>query len=193
MSEIISIPLILQIFVLINPLSSLPVLVAAYSKKMKVKDIALRATIIAFALAVTIIVVGPFLFDIFNVSVDSFRVAGGIILLLLGISTARRSDDTKASPDTAEALSSLIATPLLTGPATISFLTIKTYELGVLQILPNTVIAFILVGGVFTIFAALIPRINTKAVGIVSRILGLFLTAVAIEMISAGIKGLFGI
>lgn len=193
MSEIISIPLILQIFVLINPLSSLPVLVAAYSKKMKVKDIALRATVIAFALAVTIIFVGPFLFDIFNVSVDSFRVAGGIILLLLGISTARRSDDAKASPDTAEALSSLIATPLLTGPATISFLTIKTYELRVENILPNTVIAFILVGGVFMVFAALIPKINTKAVGIVSRILGLFLTAVAIEMISAGIKGLFGI
>ncbi|MEM4662859.1 MAG: MarC family protein [Candidatus Diapherotrites archaeon] len=191
MIEIINIPLILQIFVLINPLSSLPVLVAAHSKKMKVKEIALRATLIALSIAIAIIFIGPFLFSIFNISINSFRVAGGIILLLLGISTARRSDDPRASPDNAEALTSLIATPLLTGPATISFLTIKTYEIGLISILINTLASFLIVGLVFVIFAALIPKINTKVIGILSRILGLFLTAVAVEMITNGLKGIF--
>ncbi len=189
----INISLVLQIFALINPFSSFPVLMAAYAKKMNVKDIAIQSTFIASVVAIAIIFVGPFLFDIFNVSMDAFRVAGGIILLLLGISTARNSGGVSVQADTAEALTSLIATPLLTGPAVISFITIKTYELGDAVVIANTLAAFVLVGIVFYFLSSLIPRINLRVVGILSRILGLFLLAVAIGMLATGIKSIFGI
>lgn len=190
----INIPLVLQTFALINPLSSLPVLVAAYTKKMNVREIAIQSTFIAFVVAITIIFIGPFLFNIFNISIDAFRVAGGIILLLLGVETARASKETSSSAQTttAEVLTSLIATPLLTGPATISFLVIKTYELGAVTTIVNTVVAFAIVGVVFYFLSSLIPRINMRIVSILSRVLGLFLTAVAIEMLANGIKGIFG-
>jgi len=189
----LSMALALQIFALINPFSSFPVLVAAYTKKMNVREIAIQSTIIALAVAIAMIFIGPFLFDIFNVSIDAFRVAGGIILLLLGISTARNSGGTSAQADTAEALTSLIATPLLTGPAVISFITIKTYELGGAVVAANTFAAFLLVGIVFYFLSSLIPRINTRIIGIISRVLGLFLLAVAVGMLATGIKGIFGI
>ncbi len=188
----INIPLVLQIFALINPLSSLPVLVAAYAKKMNVKEIAIQSTFIAFVVAIAIIFIGPFLFTIFNISIDAFRVAGGIILLLLSVNTARRGSDISAQADTVEALTSLIATPLLTGPATISFLTIKTYELGAFTTVVNTIVAFAIVGVVFYFLSSLIPKINMRVVEILSRVLGLFLLAVAVGMLATGIKGIFG-
>ena len=185
-SGMISYALIVQLFVLLNPLSSITVLMAAYKQKMNVKRIALFSVATAFLIAVLITFVGPYLFSLFGVTVDSFRIAGGIVLLLLGLSTIRPHESEKISIEGVNSLISIIATPLLTGPATISFITITVFEIGPIAMFFNIILAFILVGIVFVMFAHLIPRINIHLVDISSRILGLFLTAVAIEMIAKG-------
>ena len=82
---------------------------------------------------------------------------------------------------------------MLTGPATISFITIKAVELSQLAVAANLIPAFILVGVVFISFAYAVPKVNANLINISSRILGLFLTAVSIEMIFTGVKGLLGI
>jgi len=129
------------------------------------------------------------LFGLFGVTVDSFRIAGGIVLLLLGLDTIRdRKEQTKVNK--VDSLISIIATPLLTGPATISFVTIKAFELGRISIVSNLVLAFILVGIVFFFFSLAIPKVNPKVVSIMSKIMGLFLTAVAIEMMATGLMHL---
>ena len=188
--NLIDIALIIQLFALINPLSSFPVLLSACKSRMNVRKISVSAVIIAFLIAIIIAVAGPYLFSLFRVSLDSFRIAGGIVLLLLGLDKIRPKEEKKQNIKQAEALTSIIATPLLTGPALISFITIKAYEIGRLAIISNLLFAFIFVGIVFTIFGFTVTRINPKAIDISSRVLGLFLTAVAIEMIAKGITGL---
>jgi multiple antibiotic resistance protein len=187
--EILDYALILQIFILINPLSSFPVLISAYKNKMNVKKIAISAVLIAFIIAILIAVIGPYLFSLFNVSLDSFRIAGGIVLLLLGLDTIR-SQKEKNTAGKFDSVVSIIATPLLTGPATISYLIIKTYEIGRLAIITDIIGAFVLVGIAFLIFSFTIKKINEKVINISSRVLGLFLTAIAIEMIAKGIQNL---
>ncbi len=183
--------LALQIFALLNPLASFPIIMAAYRKKMNIKKIAASAVIVAFAVALVIVFVGPALFSMFSITLDSFRIAGGIVLLLLGIHMVRpSSDDDKKEVTSIDSTISIIATPMLTGPATISFLTIKSYEIGQWSVLSGLLFAFILVGFVFLLFAFTISKINTKLIDITSRVLGLFLTAVSIEMIAKGISGI---
>ena len=184
--EWLNFALILQIFVLLNPLSSFPFLMNAYKKKLNVKKIAFSAVLTAFIIAVAIIFIGPYMFNLFGVTLNSFRIAGGIVLLLLGINTVRPKDNGIKEVGGVNSLISIIATPMLTGPATISFLTIQSYEFGHTALLLNTVIAFILVGVLFITFSFLIPRVNVGLINISSRVLGLFLTAVAIEMIAKG-------
>lgn len=184
--------LILQLFVLINPLSSFPVLIDAYKSRMNVRSIAASSVVLAFIIALIIIIIGPSLFKLFNITPDSFRIAGGIILLLLGIHTINKDKERK-NVDKVDSLISIIATPLLTGPVTISFLIIKTYEVGYTSIITNTVVSFVLVAIVFMMFAFSIKRINEKIVIISSKIFGLFLSAMAIEMIAKGIQGLFSL
>jgi len=182
--------LIAQIFILVNPLSSFPVLMSAYRSRMNVKKIAVTAVLIAFIIAMIIALVGPLLFDFFGITVDSFRIAGGIVLLLLGLDTIRAGDE-KGKVTQVDSLISILATPLLTGPATISFITIKAFELGQVTLMSNLVWAFALIGIVFVLFSFMIPRINEKMINISAKVLGLFLTAMAIEMLAKGIYGIF--
>jgi len=190
MVSLIDFALIAQIFVLVNPLSSFPVLMSAYKSKMDVKKIAISAVMIAFVIAMIIALLGPFLFNFFGITADSFRIAGGIVLLLLGLDTIR-SDENAQKVTHVDSLISIMATPLLTGPATISFITIKAYELGQATIISNLVWAFLIIGIVFVLFSLMIPRINAKLISISSKVFGLFLTAVAIEMIAKGMYGIF--
>jgi multiple antibiotic resistance protein len=183
--------LIVQVFILLNPSSSFPFLMSAYRAKMDVKRIAYLSTLTAFAIAAIIALIGPYLFGFFGITIDSFRIAGGLVLLLLGLDTIR-SKDKEDSQNTkgVSGLVSIIATPMLTGPATISFITLKAVELGTHVILLNLIPAFLVVGAVFVTFSCMIPKINANLVDISSKVLGLFLTAVAIEMIFAGIKAM---
>lgn len=188
---LIDLALIFQLFVLVNPLSSVPVLMTAYKHKMNVRKIALTAVLIAFIIAFIIAIFGPLLFNFFGITADSFRIAGGVVLLLLGLDTIRSGDEKEGKVTQVDSMISILATPLLTGPATISFITIKSFELGKLTMTSNLTAAFALIGIVFMLFAFMIPRINAKLVNISSKVLGLFLTAVAIEMIAKGIYGIF--
>lgn len=186
------IALIVQVFALLNPLSSFPVLMAAWKQKMDVGQVAINASIVAYAIALAVIFFGPALFNLYGVSLDAFRVAGGIVLLLLGIETARKSKEVTEVAEI-DGLVSIIATPLLTGPAVISFLTIKSYELGAVPLLISATGAFAVVGVVFYLFARLIPHVNPKVVDITAKVLGLFLAAIAIEMLAKGSMALLGL
>jgi multiple antibiotic resistance protein len=182
--------LIIQLFILINPLSSLPFLMAAYKKDVNVRRLSLHAVITAYFLAVSIAILGPFLFNIFGVTLDSFRIAGGIVLLLLALDTIKPPKEEAYEIGAMDSLVAILATPLLTGPATISFITIKSYEMSQMSLLMNISVAFLLVGIVFIAISYTIAKINIRMINIASKVLGLFLTAVAIEMIAKGMSGI---
>ncbi len=182
--------LALQIFVLLNPLSSMPFLITAHSQGANVKVIAVKAVVVAFLLGVVMVIAGPWLFGVFGITLDSFRIAGGAVLFLLGIKMVTPQPEEDRKIESIDSFITLMATPLLTGPATISFVTIKALEMGKVTVLTNLCAAFVLVAAAFILFSFAIDRINAKVIDIVSRILGLFLTAVAIELLAKGLEGL---
>jgi multiple antibiotic resistance protein len=182
--------LIIQMFVLLNPLASFPFLIQAYQEKLNLKILALKAVLTAFVIAVVIALVGPFMFNIFGITLDSFRIAGGVVLVILGYHMIQPRETQKKKIETIDSLITIIATPMLTGPATISFVTIKTMEIGRTAVLGSLLGSFVLVGVVFYVFTLLVSKVNPKLVNILSRIMGLFLMAIAIEMIAKGIYGL---
>ncbi|MCX6769921.1 MAG: MarC family protein [Candidatus Micrarchaeota archaeon] len=180
---------ILQSFVLLNPLSSFPVLMAAYKKKLNVRQIAIRASIVAFLIALLILFFGPQLFGLYGISTDAFRIAGGAVLFLLGLDTVRPKPK-REDVDEVDSLVAIIATPLLTGPAVISFLTIKAIEQGAPSLVVDVSVAFGIVGIVFFLFSLALPRVNEKVIEILSKVMGLFLMAIAIEMLAKGTRAL---
>jgi multiple antibiotic resistance protein len=187
----LSLPLMLQMFVLINPLASFPMLIAAFRKRMDAKKIAVISVAVAFAIAMLMVFIGPLLFTMFGIGIDSFMIAGGLILLLLGIDTVRHpAEYGEASPDEMDGFISLIATPLLTGPATMSFIILKTYEMNQTDLAVNVTLTFVAIGVLFTLLALAVPKVNAKLVSIISKIMGLFLTAMGMEMMVRGIQAM---
>jgi len=185
----LNVAFIMQMFALLNPLSSFPVLMATYKKKLDVRGIAIKASIVAYLVAMFCLFLGPQFFSLYGVSIDAFRLAGGVILFLLGIETVRPKP-VREDIGEVDSLIAIIATPLLTGPAAISFLTIKAMEAGAVPLVPDVTISFLIVGAIFYIFSVMLQRVNEKAVEIVSKIMGLFLTAIAVEMMAKGMSAL---
>ena len=109
------------------------------------------------------------------------------MLALLGISTAIAEEK---APSEHDAVTTVLATPLLTGPATISFVSLQAESSPLIPLLLTIASAFVAVGAVYGIFVLTIDRFNKRLVTIVSRVLGLFLTAVAIQMMAAGVSAL---
>ncbi len=182
--------LILQLFVLLNPLSSAPFLIKLQKRGVDVKNVAWRAVLTAFAVALTIAIAGPSLFQLFGITQNSFRVAGGIVIMLLGIETIRGDEEESTQTGNSDNFIAILATPILTGPATMSYITLTTYEEGMLKVIINLIVAFIGVAVVMAVLTLMISRVNARLIGIVSRILGLFLTAMAVEMMAKGLDGL---
>jgi len=182
--------IILQLFALINPLSSLPFMISVHKQGINVRRLAINAIITAYVIAVCIALVGPYLFQIFGITPDTFRIAGGLVLLLLALETIRGGDEEYKPASSLDGLIAILATPLLTGPATISFISIKSYEIPLMILLLDISIAFFFVGLIFFVICLSIPKINLRLVDIVSKIMGLFLMAMAVEMISYGMTNI---
>ncbi|HLI46874.1 MAG TPA: MarC family protein [Geobacterales bacterium] len=180
----------LQLFFLLNPLASIPLLLTAYEQGFNVRNIAINATILALVIAVSFIFIGQFMFLIFGISLNSFRAAGGIVIILLGIEMVLSREEKTSKITQARALISLIATPFLTGPATLSFLALTALDNGIYYALASLLLAFIFVATVFLALSWLIPKINVTYIEFVSKIFGLFLIAFGIEMLVEGIKNL---
>jgi len=187
----LELPLILRVFILVNPLSSVPVLADAERQEVGAMGVAWRSVALAYGVALAFVLAGPALFALYGISVDSFRAAGGLLVLLLGLSMARDTKDEGSTSSTpTDALVSLIATPLLTGPATLSYLIIQAARIGVVAAALNLTVAFVLVALVFMAAAWGIRRVNLTYIQFVSRLLGLFLIALGIEMLVRGTTAL---
>lgn len=126
--------LVVLFMVIIDPPLSLAFFMAntkgmRKSEKMRT---AFKAIALAFGIVLSFVLFGELFLRLFSIDMAHFRVAGGIILLLLGIRmalglTLRSSLEDN---DVKDAIPAIIATPLISGPACITTLLISSFDHG---------------------------------------------------------------
>ena len=139
----------------------------------------------------------------FDITVDSLRVAGGVLLFLVAMdmifARASRESITSEELSDAEDRNNIsvfpMAMPMLTGPGTITT-TILFMEKADHIDLKMMVIAAVLLTFVITFLIFWFSDYFNRVVGmtgmlVMTRLMGLFLGAIAVTFISDGIKGLF--
>ena len=178
----------ITLFVIMDPIGNLP-LIINLTKGMPIKEVKKnidRAIFVAAVLLFVFLFLGLRIFDFFGINLDSFQIAGGIILLIIGIMYVFGSSLKYVKHHGAD-LSVPIGTPLLTGPGVITTTIILVKEDGTLV----TVIAAFL-----TLLATWLILINSiklyKILGehwtnVISRIMGIILAAIAVRFITSGI------
>lgn len=159
----------------------------------------------AVAVAVILVVVvwaGSAAMSMFGITPQGLQAAGGVILVLMGLSMLNsqtpRQKSTKKETEEAQVRDSVsvvpLALPIIAGPGAITTVILATQELP--RALDRVALSLICVGIAFLVwicltFAAPISRmIGITGIRIVSRIMGLILTAIAFEMLAAGLTAL---
>ena len=202
--------LFVALFALLDPIGNVPIFAAATAGASLRQRITVSAMICAFAAVFLgfFFFTGLGLLQFFGISLAAFRIAGGILLLLLGLDMAREDflkifADADAATDAQDVrgyakrrfkrLIVPFAIPLMIGPGAISAIIIQAGEAqklgaaGTAASLTAMVAACVVT---FLCFAATGPisrLLGDVGMAIVVRVLGLILCALAIQFIIAGL------
>ncbi|MFO1318993.1 MAG: MarC family protein [Burkholderiales bacterium] len=146
---------------------------------------------------------GNLVLEFFAISIPSFQVGGGILLMLLAVSMmqARESglrQTPQESEETAERHAVAVvplAIPLLAGPGAISTMIIASHRVPgfsyQLKLLAPAGIIAVTVWITLRVSSHLSNRLGTTGMNIITRIMGLMLAALAVEFIAHGLQELF--
>ncbi|HLU51710.1 MAG TPA: MarC family protein [Flavobacteriaceae bacterium] len=184
--EIFSATMIL--FAVIDIIGSIPVIVDLRKKVGHIQSE--KATIVAVFLMILFLFVGKEILKLIGIDVNSFAVAGSLIIfflaleMILGIRLYR--DDT---PETASIVP--IAFPLIAGAGTLTTLLSLRAEFEVINIIIAILINSVFVYLVLKSSGRLERLFGKNGIGVVRKIFGVILLAIAVKLFSANVTGLF--
>jgi multiple antibiotic resistance protein len=195
---------VVTLVAVLDPFLAIPIFlgVAAARAPQARRRLVQAVTLTVFAVLAGAAVFGDALLQVIGASLPAFRVGGGLVLLLMALAMLNASvGGVRQSEAEAEELESgdpsgvvPLAVPLLAGPGAISTSILAGQAGGPLHV--AVVVACIaLVCALLWVVLALAERIGSRlgitGLNIATRLLGLALAAIAVEMMAAGLRELF--
>lgn len=195
----------IALFAIVNPVGGVPIFVSATQswssgdRKRAIRTI----TLTVFSVLVVSIFIGDKILAFFGISIPSFQVGGGILLLLMAISMmhGRRSgarqteEELQAAADHEATAIVPLSIPLLAGPGAISSMIIAAEQSpsiwGHVWLIAPVTAVVLLLWGILTLSVRIANRLGTIGINIVTRLMGLILAAMAIEFMAHGLGSLF--
>lgn len=178
----------IPIFVAVNALGNLPLYISL-TDGMKPKarhKVILNSLIVATIIAVAFMLIGKLILRLMGVSVSDFKIAGGILLLILSVHLLLPGEEKRGHATTDVGIFPL-GTPLITGPAVLTTVLVLTDVFGLIP----TALSFILNMGITwfvlsqaDLFIRLMGKGGTRAL---SKVSDIFLAAIAVTMIRSGV------
>ena len=196
-------------FVAIDPISLVPIFAGLTSglNKHQVKSIYIRASIVSLIVLSIFWLFGNAILDAMNISMDSFRIIGGLFLIVIAFQmvfdqrqTRRQSTvDTAIDDETIQSIAIFpLSIPLIAGPgamATSLLISKETYISvldGFISYLP-ILIAVLFATIAMWLSAKLSSKLGPTVITVVQKIFGLLLGALAIEFVIDGIINSFNL
>jgi multiple antibiotic resistance protein len=195
----------IAIFLIVDPISGVVTFISLTSKMPgeRKNEVAKKAITLACLIALFFAITGSIILNLFSIGIDSLRVAGGLLLFSIAfdmmhakvsresiteeeISESQERDDIWIFP---------IGLPLLTGPGTISTVIVlmggtETFVQKII-ILVSIILTFILCLYIFIFSRGIHKLIGHNGMLVFTRLMGLLLAALAVNLIATGIIGLF--
>jgi multiple antibiotic resistance protein len=194
-----------MLIVVINPVAVAPVF-AAVTNGMEVterRSVLKRALLIAFGVALFFLLAGRVMLSYLGVTMHAFAVSGGVLLFLLALPMLFGQRSPLQSPEGGERSAAgedaaifPMAIPMLAGPGTIATVLVLATQAGGdarrLGALTATLGCIYLISWpVLHASDRLISRMGEGKVGIITRVLGIILAALAVQYVFNGITGYY--
>jgi multiple antibiotic resistance protein len=197
-------------FLVVEPISLVPVFAslteganAAYRRRMAVKSVIVATFIIVgFALS------GAAFLDAMGISIDSFRIFGGLLLFLVALemvfareSGTRTSTDEQAESRRRADISVFpLAFPFMSGPGALTTILLWFGPVSVTQqpvmfagLLAAALLVLLISLGMMLAAGPLMRVLGATGTNVANRLLGVILGALAVQFIVDGIRASFGI
>lgn len=191
------------IFTISNPIGNLPIYLS-FTDGNRRKDRAIaRSSAITFLISLMLATwLGNDLLGFFGISRSAFQVAGGLIVVLIGLSMLRSEpskvhhDPESIERDQNSAVKGIVplGIPLLAGPGTLTVVIADPNAASMGGKIGLSVVVMALTAVVYLIFEAgemLSSKISASALQVLTKIMGLLLTSIAVQMIFTGLRAGF--
>ncbi|CAK9885137.1 MAG: hypothetical protein XXXJIFNMEKO3_01529 [Candidatus Erwinia impunctatus] len=193
------------LFALVNPVGIIPVFISMTSHQVPA---ARNKTNLTASLSVAIILwtslfLGDGILHVFGISIDSFRIAGGILVVTIAMSMIsgklgedKQNKQEKTETAIRESIGVVpLALPLMAGPGAISSTIVWSTRFTGWQNLLGFSVAIALFAGccwqLFRLAPLLVRGLGQTGINVVTRIMGLLLMSLGIEFVVTGTKALF--
>ena len=193
-------------FAVMNPIANTPIFLAltAGNNDQVRKQIALKSVFVAFFITLLFCLLGKQIFGLFGITLPAFKIAGGLLVVSIGFqmlqgeSSKIQKPSMKAHEESLESdlnvAVSPLGIPLLSGPGTITT-GINFASTGGFIELVITISAFAilcLITFICFIFSRQIKRtLGQTGLNVVTRLMGLILAVIGVQMFTVGLKGSF--
>ena len=200
---------LIALLAIVNPIGVIPFFIhftQGFDRRQRQRTIRIAAISACVVISVSALA-GLQIIEFFGISLASFQVGGGLLLLMSALQMLNaqpaesRKDDLSDGGERADAGASIaivpLTIPLLTGPATISTMVIyaeKTkhwWQLGVLVLYGVVIGAAVWIA--FSLSGRIARVLGKTGINVMTRLMGLLLAALAVEVMSDGLVKLFPI
>ena len=190
-----------SIFVLVDPVAAVPSFLAMTGPcdRGKRRHMAVRAAWTCFIVLVAFSMAGTYIFKMFGITLAAFRIAGGLILGLIGLDMLRaRRSPTKETPDEAEEGAEKedvgvipLGIPMLAGPGSISSVMVLMSQNTDWPHAGIVIAAIAVVSALAFLILAAADRVSSylheTGIRILTRLMGLLLLAIAVQFVLNGL------
>lgn len=188
------------LFAITNPLGTVPLFLSFTENMQNKRKETARITALAVCIIlVSTVLMGEAMLRFFGISVDAFRVAGGVLLMSMAFSMleARHGRTQHTPEEDEEAIDSNsvaifpLAMPLLAGPGALSTIILYTHQMEGVE--GKLILSFICVLISFLVWLGLYlapqigNRLSRTAMNIMTRVMGLILAAMSVEFMVNGL------
>ncbi len=195
----------IALLAIVNPIGSLPIFISAtdgWSKPDRAKTARTVALTVFIVLSLAAFI-GDGILSFFGISIPSFQVGGGILIMLISISMMHgKQGGTRQTAEEAQSMAEReviaivpLSIPLLAGPGAISSMILSAQQqpslLGHLSLVIPVLLVSTIIWLVLKLSDGITQRLGTIGINIITRLMGLILAAMAVEFIAHGLIGLF--
>ncbi|MGC9208285.1 MAG: MarC family protein [Nitrososphaeria archaeon] len=180
----------IQLFAIMDPFGALPLYLYFLGKLEKEERGALWTTVVVsmFVLLVFFAMVGENLLRLFGVSIYSFMIGGGVLLMILAIDTMGEGSRS-LSLDPREAAVFPLASPLLVGPGTVATLIILANTLPLSALLISIAVVSAVSSFILKFSEAILRVFGKNGLTAFSRLFSIIIAGFAAQLIYEGLVG----
>jgi multiple antibiotic resistance protein len=185
----------IPLFVAIDIFGLLPIIISMTEgmSERKRRAVLRQSVVAALAVGLAFMALGEAVFAVLGITVNDFKVAGGLLLLVLAVLEMAKAGQRKR-PAAAHAAAGVvpIGIPLIVGPAVMTTLIVLVEHFGVWPTVASLLLNFALVWLAFLGAGRIVRFLGTGGIMALTKIMAILLASIGVMMVRLGVEGILG-